>query len=257
MPELTDMVIIVTGAGRGIGAEAARHLAKEGAKVVVSARSLEAARGVAGEIEREGGSATALACDVADYASVASLVGKVDARFGRIDALVNNAGTVEPIGPIIDTDPEAWAKAVEINLVGAYHMVHAVLPIMQRAGAGTVINLSTGAAFKPMEGWSAYCASKAGLAMFTRSIDHEYAAHGIRAIGFAPGVVDTGMQAQIRASGINPVSQLPREALNAPEEPAIAIAWLCGEAGAAYAGKDIDIREPGLRKAIGLQPSAQ
>ncbi|HEY0920925.1 SDR family NAD(P)-dependent oxidoreductase [Devosia sp.] len=254
MTGLHDRVIIVTGAGRGIGAATAHQLAQAGAQVVVTARALPAAHGVAGAIAAAGGAATALACDVADYDAVARLVGEVDARFGRIDALVNNAGTIEPIGPIADADPAAWAGSVQINLVGAYHMVRAVLPVMLRGGAGTIVNLSSGAAFRPLQGWSAYCAAKAGLAMLTRSIDHEYASRGIRAIGLSPGVVDTGMQATIRASGINPVSQLPRTALAAAEEPAKMIAWLCGPAGAAHAGKEIDIREPALRAAAGLQP---
>lgn len=253
MSELKDKVVIVTGAGRGIGASTARELARRGARVVVAARGEQADK-IAAEIGAAGGEALAAACDVADHASVARLVETVVGRYGRVDAVINNAGTVEPIGPIAETDPEQWARALEVNLVGAYHLVRAALPHMLEAGGGTVVNLSSGAAFRPMEGWSAYCASKAGLAMLTRSIDHEYGARGIRAIGFSPGVVDTEMQVRIRASGINPVSRLPRETLAPPDDPAHVIAWLCTGAGSAYAGKDIDIREPALREAAGLSP---
>jgi NAD(P)-dependent dehydrogenase (short-subunit alcohol dehydrogenase family) len=141
-----------------------------------------------------------------------------------------------------------------VNLAGAFNMTRAVLPAMVAQGGGTVINLSSGAAFRPLEGWSAYCASKAGLAMFTRSIDLEYGAQGIRAVGFAPGLVDTGMQAQIRASGVNPVSKTPRERLSDPADPARVIVWLASGGAAAHAGTDIDIRNAAIRRAAGLAP---
>lgn len=254
MTALKDKVVILTGSARGIGASAAEELGAQGARVVVTARRLDQAAAVSDAITAAGGEAIALECDVASHASVVAMVAEVTARYGRIDALVNNAATVEPIGRIEDTDPQLWARAIEINLVGAYHCSREVLPAMVKQGGGTIVNLSSGAAFRPMEGWSAYCATKAGLAMLTRSIDHEYGAAGVVAIGLSPGVVDTGMQGQIRASGINPVSQLPRETLADPRDPARVIAHLCGKAGAAHAGKEVDIREAGLRAAAGLEP---
>lgn len=248
--KLKERVIIVTGASRGIGAAAVRQLVQAGANVVLTARSAQTAR-AAGE---ETGAALALACDVTDNAAVTDAISQVEKRFGRIDAIVNNAGTIEPIGSIIDTDPQAWADAIRTNLVGVYHCVRAVLPAMLRTGGGTIVNLSTGAAFRPLEGWSAYCSSKAGLAMFTRAIAHEYGEQGISAIGLSPGLVDTGMQSSVRSAGINPVSQIPQEDLTPPQEPAMAIAWLCGPDGASYAGSEVDIRDPEFRKAAGLQP---
>ena len=120
----------------------------------------------------------------------------------------------------------------------------AVLPAMAAAGRGRIINLSSGAAHRPLEGWSAYCAAKAGLAMLTRSLQLEYGEYGIRSFGFSPGVVDTGMQAEIRASGINPVSRLPRESLAPADEPATGIVYLCAAASDALAGQEfIDARE--------------
>lgn len=258
MARLKGKVVAVTGAARGIGAAACRTLAAEGASVVVTARDLAKASALRDAIAAEGGICEALACDVsresADPSSAEALVAAVDARFGRLDALVNNAATVEPIGSIADGDPETWARAVEINLIGAYRAARAALRLMARAGGGTIVNLSSGAAFRPMEGWSAYCASKAGLAMLTRSIDHEYAASGVVAVGLSPGIVDTGMQGAIRASGINPVSRIPREALADPAEPARAVAFLCGEEGRAYAGLEVDVRDAAFRAAIGLAP---
>src|SRR5690606_15700892 len=117
---------------------------------------------------------------------------------------------------------------------------------------GTIVNLSSGAAHRPMEGWSAYCAGKAGLAMVTQSLALEYGARGIRAFGFAPGVVDTDMQGEIRASGINPVSKLPRENLARGDDPARAIAYLCSAAAADLAGGELDMRDASCRARAGL-----
>lgn len=251
-----DRIVIVTGAGRGIGEAAAHRLAAEGAQVVVAARSAPAAGKVADAIAADGGAATTVACDVTDFEAVSAAVRDVVARFGRVDALVNNAGVIEPIGRLADIDPQAWGRTIETNLIGAYFVIRAVLPAMLRQGQGTIVNLSSGAAFRPLEGWSAYCCSKAGLAMLTRAVDHEYASRGIRSVGLLPGVVDTGMQSRIRATGINPVSKIPRENLSPVAEPAQAIAWLCRAGAADYAGKEIDIGDPAFRLAAGLPPLA-
>ena len=95
---------------------------------------------------------------------------ETEGRFGRVDALMNNAGVIEPIASVAESDPVAWARNVQINLVGAYNRDPRVLPRMIEAGSGTIVNVSSGAAIRPLEGWSAYCAAKAGLAMLTRAI---------------------------------------------------------------------------------------
>jgi NAD(P)-dependent dehydrogenase (short-subunit alcohol dehydrogenase family) len=103
-----------------------------------------------------------------------------------------------------------------------------------------------------MEGWGAYCAGKAGLAMLTQCIALEHGAAGIRAFGFQPGTVDTEMQQIIRASGINPVSQMRREDHAPAGDPGRVITWLCGEAAAGLAGQELSIRDPELRAQAGL-----
>jgi NAD(P)-dependent dehydrogenase (short-subunit alcohol dehydrogenase family) len=104
-----------------------------------------------------------------------------------LDILVNNAGVIEPISDIAASDPAAWARNISVNLVGAYNAVRAVLPGMLAGGAGgTIVNVSSGAAFRPLEGWSAYCSGKAGLAMLTRAVALETAGRGVRVFGFAP-----------------------------------------------------------------------
>jgi NAD(P)-dependent dehydrogenase (short-subunit alcohol dehydrogenase family) len=248
--DLTGEVVVITGAGRGIGAAAARLLASYGAKVVVSARRLDDAQAVVATIAD--GQAAAVGCDVSRSEDVATLVLETGRLFGPPTILVNNAGVVAPIGRLDTVEPEAFAASIRITLVGAAFAARAVLPAMVEAGRGRIINLSSGAAHRPLEGWSAYCAAKAGLAMLTRSIALEYAEAGIKAFGFSPGVVDTGMQAEIRASGINPVSRLPRESLASVEEPAEAIAFLASTASDDFAGQEIDIRTDAFRAAVGL-----
>jgi NAD(P)-dependent dehydrogenase (short-subunit alcohol dehydrogenase family) len=244
MPDLNGQVIIVTGASRGIGAAAAAALAKTGATVVLTARDGALLADVARSI---GPAATAQPCDVSDYAAVEALVAATKSRFGRLDALVNNAGVIEPIVSIAESDPAAWARNIQINLTGAYHAIRAVLPHMLAAGGGTIVNVSSGAAIRPLEGWSAYCSGKAGLHMLTRAIALETANKGIRVFGFQPGTTDTDIQVLIRASGVNPVSQIPREKLTPVELPAKSIVYLCTSAADDLIGQDFSLNDPAFR----------
>jgi NAD(P)-dependent dehydrogenase (short-subunit alcohol dehydrogenase family) len=252
MAELAGKVVIVTGASRGIGAAAAEALAAAGAAVMLAARDGKLVAEVAGKIEAAGGRAAAHACDVADYAAVEALVAATTRRFGRPDILINNAGVIEPIVTIATSDPAAWAKNVQINLVGAFNAVRAVLPGMLAAGGGTIVNVSSGAALRPLEGWSAYCAGKAGMAMLTRSIKLEEGGNGIRVFGFQPGTTDTDMQVIIRASGINPISKIPRENLTPVAHPAAAIVYLCTSAADDLAGKEFSLRDEAFRQRLHL-----
>jgi NAD(P)-dependent dehydrogenase (short-subunit alcohol dehydrogenase family) len=251
-PDLSGKTALITGAGRGIGAAVALALAQCGARVVLAARDLAACEVVAQAITAAGGEALAQRCDVAELASVEALAAAARAHFGRLDILVNNAAVVGPIGRLADADPAGWAATIAINTIGAYHLIRTVLPDMVAAGAGTIVNLSSGAAHRALEGWSAYCASKAALAMLTKSLVEEYGAAGIRVFGFGPGMVDTEMQVQVRASGMNAVSRVPRSELAPAEHPAQAIAFLCGPGGAAWHGQEVAIRDPAFRAQAGL-----
>jgi 3-oxoacyl-[acyl-carrier protein] reductase len=252
-PDLAGKVVIVTGASRGIGAAAAAALGKAGASLMLTARDAAQIESVAQAIMRDGGRATAISCDVSDWQAVQRLVAETQRLYGKIDALINNAGVVEPIAVTADSDPAAWARNIEINLIGAYHAIRAVLPPMLAAGGGSIVNVSSGAAHNPLEGWSAYCSAKAGLAMLTRAIALEHAAQGIRVFGFQPGTTDTDMQVIIRASGINPISRIPRENLTPVAHPAAAIVYLCTSAADDLAGKEFSLREEAFRQRLNLQ----
>jgi 3-oxoacyl-[acyl-carrier protein] reductase len=252
MPDLAGKVAVVTGASRGIGAAAALALGEAGASVMLAARSATQAEANARQINAAGGKAFAIECDVSDYAACRRLVHETASRLGPPDILVNNAGIIEPIGSVATADPREWTRSIEINLIGAYYAIHAVLHAMLERGHGTIINVSSGAALRPQEGWSAYCAGKAGLAMLTRSIDLEHRAAGIRVFGFQPGTTDTDMQVTIRASGINPISQIPREQLTPVAHPARGIVYLCTPEADDLAGKEFSLRDEDFRRRIGL-----
>ena len=252
MTNLAGKVIVVTGASRGIGAAAAIALGKAGATVLLAARDGKLAGDVAQSIVSAGGVAGARAVDVSDYASVTALFDEAYGRYGRLDAVINNAGVIEPIASVADSDPAVWARTIEINLTGAYYVIRAALPSMIAAGGGTIVNVSSGAAIRPLEGWSAYCSGKAGLHMLTRAVALENANNGIRIFGFQPGTTDTDMQVLIRASGINQISQIPRENLTPVSHPAEAIVYLCTPAADDLNGQEFSLRDEAFRARLNL-----
>ena len=234
---------------RGPVGALAQVFAGAGAKVALLARSGAEIDGLAAGI---GADALALRCDVADAASVATSTAAVLARWGRIDVLINNAGVIAPIARITDADSAEWGRAVDINLKGVFYGMRAVIPIMRVQGGGTILTVSSGAAHNPLEGWSAYCASKAGAAMLTRAAHLEEAAAGLRIMGLSPGTVATEMQVMIKASGINPVSQLD-PAVHIPADwPARALMWMCSAAADTWLGQEISLRDAAIRQAVGL-----
>lgn len=252
MQELQNKVAIITGASKGIGAATAKRMAELGVKVVLTARSQDALKELANEINANGGEALAIACDVSDYNQVNSAVAQTIMKFGKIDIVVNNAGLIDPIGHITDIDPKDWGKVIDVNVKGIFNMLHAALPGMEARGQGTIINISSGAATSALEGWSHYCSSKAAALMLTKATHLEYSDKGIRVVGLSPGTVATDMQINIKASGINPVSELDPSVHIPPEWPAQAICWLATDDAREFDGDDVSLRNEEIRKRCGL-----
>lgn len=247
--QATGKTVLITGASRGIGAAAARVFAQAGANVVLTARSAEALAGLAAEI---GPKALAMPCDVSRYADVAQAVEAAQSTFGTLDVLIGNAGVIEPISHLDAADPEAWGHVIDINLKGVFHGMRAAMPVMTAQGGGTIITISSGAAHNALEGWSHYCASKAGAAMLTMCADKEGRAAGLRVMGLSPGTVATQMQTEIKASGINPVSQLDWSDHIPADWPAKALLWMCSADADPFIGQEISLRDESIRKRVGL-----
>lgn len=247
--DMTGKTVMITGASRGIGAEAARVFAAAGANVALLARGQREIADLAGEI---GAQALAIPCNVARYSDMAIAVQATQETFGGLDVLINNAGVIEPISHLGAADPEAWGDVIDINLKGVFNGMHSALPVMRAAGGGTVLTISSGAAHNPIEAWSHYCTSKAGVHMLTQCLDKEEAVHGIRAMGLSPGTVATQMQHEIKASGINPVSQLDWDVHIPADWPARALLWMCSREADAWCGKEISLRDEEIRRKAGL-----
>jgi NAD(P)-dependent dehydrogenase (short-subunit alcohol dehydrogenase family) len=220
VPDLSGRVILVTGAGRGIGAELVRMLAAHGARVFAGVHAADT-------VEKHPAGVTMLPLDVTRQGDVDAVIAKIAAEAGRLDVLVNNAGTISTIAPLAELPAEALARAFDVNVLGVHRMTITALPLLRRS-QGRIINAGTGAATTPLEGWAAYCSSKAGMQMLTRMMALELASAGIKAffVGIPP--TDTAMQDKIRASGLNRISRIPQGDLVPIAVPASCMAWLCG-----------------------------
>jgi NAD(P)-dependent dehydrogenase (short-subunit alcohol dehydrogenase family) len=195
MPEqdLKNRCAVITGASRGIGAGLATRFAEQGLRLGLCARRDPAMPESDGVVARR--------VDMRDEAAVEGFADEVAGRFGAIDLWINNAGVLEPVGPVRDTEVGAFREHIDINLTGVFLGSRAyVRHVRSREGSGVLINISSGAAWGGYAGWGAYCAGKAGVALLTQCVALEEAAHGLRVHAVAPGVVDTEMQTMIRAA---------------------------------------------------------
>lgn len=195
--------VIVTGGGGGIGGATCRRFAQERARVAVFDVNADAAQKVAGDIKAAGGTAQAFRCDITDRANVDGAVREAEASFGPIDVLVNNAGW-DVFKPFTRTDPGEWAKLIAINLVGAMHMHHVVLPGMAARRSGRIVNISSDAARVGSSGEAVYAACKGGLVAFSKTIAREHARHGITCNVVCPGPTDTALFADYKQGAGNP-----------------------------------------------------
>ncbi len=250
----------VTGAGRGIGRAVALALAEQGAAVALVSRTQREVEQVAGEIRSRGGVAIALMLDVSNWEMINWTAQQIEAALGPIDILINNAGVLEPLGKLWETDPERAGRLFDINLSGAYYCLRATLPGMVQRGRGVVVNVSSSAAARIAPGWSVYAASKAGLDQLTRSVAVDLQDPVIRVYSLYPGLVETKMLETLCAAT---PEQLPpdrrqffldrKEAgkVLPPEVPARAILWLCSPHCDLASGTVIDLRrQPELREKI-------
>ena len=198
---LNDKVAIISGAGRGLGKATAQAMAREGAAVVLLARTGPEIEQVARDIQGVGGRALALPTDVGSAEQVARAVKKTMEAFRRIDIVVNNAAIGGPIGPLYGVDSKAWIKALEVDLFGVFFLSRQCLPHMIPERRGKIINLTSGLGQMVMPGLGAYSVAKAGVIHLTRIMAEELKPYNIQVNGLDPGVMDTPLQTWIREHG--------------------------------------------------------
>ena len=190
---LENKIAVVTGGSRGIGRAIALAFSEAGSDVVVSSRNLPDLEKVAAEIRAFGRRGMAVSAHGGKIEELNNLVSRVQAEFGRIDILVNNAATNPLLAPIIDIEERAWDVIMNVNLKGCFFLSQAVARMMKTQGGGCIINIASGGAFTPEKGQGVYCTSKAGVLMLTKVMAYEWGQYNIRVNAIAPGLVKTKM----------------------------------------------------------------
>jgi 2-hydroxycyclohexanecarboxyl-CoA dehydrogenase len=247
MHKLKDKTVIVTGGAGGIGGATCRRFAAEGAKVAVFDMNLDAAQKVADDIKASGGVGAAFKCDITDRAAVDTAVAATIAQLGPIDVLVNNAGW-DVFKPFVKTVPEEWSKLIAINLTGALHMLHAVLPGMVERNAGRIVNIASDAARGGSSGEAVYSACKGGLVALSKTLAREHARHNITVNVVCPGPTDTALLAGVAEGARDPAklieafrSAIPLGRLGQPDDLASAIVFFGSDDASFITGQVISV----------------
>jgi 2-hydroxycyclohexanecarboxyl-CoA dehydrogenase len=247
MKDLKGKTAIVTGGGGGIGGATSRRFAQEGAQVAVFDMNLEAAQKVADGIVADGGKAQAFACNITDRAQVDAAVAAAEAQLGPIDILVNNAGW-DIFKPFTKTVPAEWDKLIAINLTGALHMHHAVLPGMVARGGGRIVNIASDAARGGSSGEAVYAACKGGLVALSKTLAREHARHNITVNVVCPGPTDTALLAGFAEGAANPEKlmdafkkAIPLGRIGQPDDLAGAIVFLSSSDASFITGQVISV----------------
>lgn len=247
MQRFQGKTVIVTGGGGGIGGATARRFAAEGANVAVYDMNMDAAEKVAASIRAAGGQATAFQCDITNRAQVDSAVAATQAQLGPVAVLVNNAGW-DIFKPFVKTVPAEWDKLIAINLTGALHMLHAVLPGMVERGYGRIVNVASDAARGGSSGEAVYSACKGGLVALSKTLAREHARHSITVNVVCPGPTDTALLAGVAEGARDPAklieafkSAIPLGRLGQGDDLASAIAFMGSDDASFVTGQVLSV----------------
>ena len=240
---LDGKVAIVTGGSRGIGRTIAEEFAKAGAGVVVSSRKLEACEDVVREIEKQGGRAHAVAAHTGKTDQLETLVDETLKHFGKIDILINNAGTNPHFGATIDIEKAAWDKTFDVNLNGVFFLTQIVFNKWMRDNGGVIVNMASVAGLRPAPMTGPYSVTKAALIMLTSVLASELGAYGIRVNAIAPGFIKTDMSKAMWTSDMfkERVKMLPVPRLGETEDIVGAAFFLASDASSFMTGETIVI----------------
>ena len=245
MAEFSRKIVVVTGAGSGIGRATALAFAREGATVVVAGRGAGPLDETVRLVEADGSTATAVAADVSQAADVARLIATVVERHGGLDIAFNNAGVVAA-GPLADMDDEAWDRLVATNLTGVYLSMKHEITHMRANGGGVIVNTASNlGAHMRLPFLSAYAASKAAVSALTRAAAREYIADGVRINAVSPGPTDTAMSlrpGETEAGRTERMKEaLPIGRVGSLDEAASAVLWLASPESGFTVGHDLVI----------------
>lgn len=250
---LKDRIAIVSGIGPGLGQAIARALAREGAAVVLAARSEDKLRELAGEICAGGGRALAVSTDVSDNASCRALVAVTLAEYGQVDVLVNNAyhpGTYERIET---ADLDSWRPPFEINVLGSLRLSQAVIPSMKKRGCGSIVMINSMSMRRMMEMFGAYAASKAALLAATRTLALELGSFGVRVNSVVPGYIwgpplKAYFAAEAARTGVTPkevydsvAAQTALKTIPTSAEIAESVVFFASDMSATITGQSLDV----------------
>ena len=235
MRRLSGKVALITGGGTGIGRACALAFAREGAKIAVAGRRREPLEAVVRKIEGAGSKALALTCDVTQTASVAAALSQSEQHFGRLDTIVNNAGAVV-VATAEHTSDEDWQKVIAANLTGTFLVSRAALPLLRKAGGGSIVNIGSVLGLVARKERAAYCAAKAGVSGLTRAMAVDHAKDRIRVNCICPTIVETelGMQSIRQAPNAEAeiqrrIAEIPIGRMGTPEDVALMAVYLASD----------------------------
>lgn len=244
---LSGKVALVTGAGRGIGRACALRLAAEGAKVVAAGRQAAPLLQTVQQITARGGEGKAIPADVSSSDDVARLLGELEQSFGRLDIVVNNAGT-HLVADVERTSEQDWDRVLDVNLKGTYLVCRAAIPLVRRSGGGSIINIGSILSIVGMKDRAAYCASKGGVLLLSKAMALDLAPDKIRVNCVCPGAVLTEMMEGILGRTPDPIAalqsrltQIPLGRMGSPEEVAALVGYLASDEAAWLTGAAIPL----------------
>jgi meso-butanediol dehydrogenase / (S,S)-butanediol dehydrogenase / diacetyl reductase len=232
---LSGKVAFISGGGTGIGRACALAFAAEGAKVAVAGRRKEPLAAVAQEIQSSGGKALALTCDIVDRGAVEAAISSVAQHFGLLNIIVNNAGAVM-VGTAEETSDEDWSRVLATNLTGTFLVSRAAIPVLRKAGGGSIVNIGSYLGIVGRERRAAYCAAKAGVAGLTRAMALDHARDNIRVNCVCPAIVETEMSLLSLSKAPDPeaarkqrIAELPLGRFGKPEDIALMALYLASD----------------------------
>ncbi len=236
MKDLKNKVVVITGASKGLGAALARGFARSGTKIALCARGADELEKIEQEITYEGGSVYSLPIDVKIPDHVENFASKTIEKFGRVDAVINNASILGQRVPVSDYQYSTWSNVIDVNINGVFLVTKAFLPVMMKQRSGSIVNLSSGVGNKGKPRWGAYCVSKFGVEGFSYMLAEEMREYSVRVNIVNPG----GLATEMRRSAYPEEDQ---SKLKKPEDILNIFRYLVSDASKSVTGERINAQE--------------